>query len=736
MNKKEMEQKQWNPVWYTIPEFSHIRTQNPYHREQESMRMDVDAPKNVHVLVRSEIWIEEKGGRQYLLDITADDYYKLYVNGHFAGQGPAPAYPEQYYYNIIDITSWLQEGKNVLAVHLYYQGLVNRVWNSGDGRFAMAARLRAGMSQAETLREEKSRESRIPLVWRYQICHAYSGDTVGYETQFLENFDSRLWKDDWIKPEYQNSGWQEMEPAVWADYCLIPQPVEMLEIYEQKPEVIKRTGKNRWFLDAGKEVTGGLILTASGVAGSRVILTYGEELLHQKETGLECVRWQMRCNCDYREEWILGDGISRYIPYDYKGFRYVQIETEQGVELLDMLIRIQHYPADTKLCSLKTSAPYVADIFHICKRAVILGTQEGYLDCPTREKGQYLGDAVITSRSQVWLTGKTDMLRKCISQFAWTEERCPGLLGVAPGSLMQEIADFSLLWSQLLLTDYQFTGDREFLRQYYPTARRIIAYFAQFEREDGLLDCVSEKWNLVDWPENLRDQYEFPLTRPVVAKGCHNVINALYVGAMKVLSELEKILRYPQTYDWERKRNAFVRAFYKKDRGLFADREQGEHCALHSNLYPLYFGFVPEKAKTSAAEFLIGKGLECGTMTSFYLLKALAKAGYHQEMYRLMVNNGPHGWVNMLREGATACFETWGKDQKWNTSLCHPWSSAPVSILIEDIAGIHLSPEHPDGYEFVPHIPEEVEDFALKVPFRDKVLYVRKQNKMVWLERI
>lgn len=62
MNKKEMEQKQWNPVWYTIPEFSHIRTQNPYHREQESMRMDVDAPKNVHVLVRSEIWIEEKGG--------------------------------------------------------------------------------------------------------------------------------------------------------------------------------------------------------------------------------------------------------------------------------------------------------------------------------------------------------------------------------------------------------------------------------------------------------------------------------------------------------------------------------------------------------------------------------------------------------------------------------------------------------------------------------------------------
>ena len=97
-----------------------------------------------------------EGGRQYLLDITADDYYKLYVNGHFAGQGPAPAYPEQYYYNIIDITSWLQEGKNVLAVHLYYQGLVNRVWNSGDGRFAMAARLGQGCLRQRRYRKKKA----------------------------------------------------------------------------------------------------------------------------------------------------------------------------------------------------------------------------------------------------------------------------------------------------------------------------------------------------------------------------------------------------------------------------------------------------------------------------------------------------------------------------------------------------------------------------------------------------
>ena len=82
---------------------------------------------------------------------------------------------------------------------------------------------------------------------------------------------------------------------------------------------------------------------------------------------------------------------------------------------------------------------------------------------------------------------------------------------------MQEIADFSLMWPQLLLTDYQFTGDKEFLRQYYPTAKGIIEHFRQYEREDGLLEQVGDKWNLVDWPENLRDGYDFDLSRPVVA---------------------------------------------------------------------------------------------------------------------------------------------------------------------------------------------------------------------------
>ena len=82
------------------------------------------------------------------------------------------------------------------------------------------------------------------------------------------------------------------------------------------------------------------------------------------------------------------------------------------------------------------------------------------------------------------------------------------------------------------------------------------------------------------------------------------------------------------------------------------------------------------------------KGLLCGTQFSYFVLKALGKMGAYQEEFELLTNESSHSWVNMIREGGTTCFEAWGKDQKWNTSLCHPWSCAPIIILLEDILRI------------------------------------------------
>ena len=700
--------------WYSISPFITETPSYIYHKENETAEIKRDTIQNLHVLARAHVNVTQDDSLySYLLRISADDYYKLYINGTFVGQGPAPAYSENYYYNELDVSQYLKGGDNVLAVHLYYQGLINRVWNSGDKRFGIAA---------ELTKFDMEKREEIPLRWRYKKSEAYSGETTGYETQFLENFDSRKWEEDWNQSEYDDRNWKWMEKMTKNFWHFASEPVAMLDIYTKIPMTVEQLTQNHWFIDAGEEITGSLCLKAAGRAGQTIIIRCGEEL----DRGH--VRFQMRCGCVYCETWTLADGLNTLEPYDYKGFRYAELLTEPGVEIISITLQVRHHHMDESLCTFSSSVHYLEDIFKICKNTVKYGTQEGYLDCPTREKGQYLGDAVITSRSQVWLSGDTKMLEKCISQFAQTKGICPGLMGVAPGSFMQEIADFSLLFPLLLKTHYQFSGDRNFLRKYYSVAKGILKYFAKYERDDGLLYQVADKWNLVDWPENLRDNYDFELSRPVVAPGCHNVINALYIGAMKTLAELETILNIEPDTGWKTRQEAYIKAFYRPKLQMFADSENSTHCALHSNLYPLYYGLVPLEACKTVGNMLVKKGFTCGVMLSYFVLKGLAKAGRYEDVFKLLINESEHGWVNMLREGASTCFEAWGKEQKWNTSLCHPWASAPVSILIEDIAGIVPDPEAEWGYSFEPHIPLGVEKFYLTVPFRGKCLSVKKEK--------
>ena len=105
-----------------------------FHKEFSSVQVEkhADTLYNRHTLFRKKILL--KKAKVATLKITADDYFKLYINGQFVTQGPPPSYPNHYYFMKIDVGPFLKEGENTFAVHTYYQGLINRVWVSGDLR--------------------------------------------------------------------------------------------------------------------------------------------------------------------------------------------------------------------------------------------------------------------------------------------------------------------------------------------------------------------------------------------------------------------------------------------------------------------------------------------------------------------------------------------------------------------------------------------------------------------------
>lgn len=648
----------------TIPDWDGVKTVNLLGREQSNLPKPYEnTPKNLHVLARGKLKLPPGN---WVLRFWAKDHYMLWLDGEYLGQGPVPSEPSCAYYDSYHISGGQEF---TVALHLYYQGLCNRVWNSGDGRFGFWMTARNG-----------DREVTIPQGnWHCMVCTAYSGETVGYDTQFLENFDSRLYPEGWNRRDFDDTGWDHPICAGWAPEKLLPRPVKMLEEYDLSPvSTIPIPGGV--LLDFGREITGTLLLNVKGFREAKVTLRFGEEL----EKGR--VRYDMRCNCRYEEIWTLSGGENRLHQYDYKAFRYAELIYPDGVVPTFFAARVRHYPMDEG-CSLRCETDRLGEIFEICKNAVRCCTQEAFLDCPSREKGQYLGDAIITARSQVWLTGSTEMLRKCIRDFIAYQTISPALMAVAPGSLMQEIADFSLLFPELVMMDYDFTGDKAFLREGCEAVKTMVEAFRAYCREDGLLENVTELWNLVDWPENLRDGYDFPLTRPAVGRGCHNVVNALWYGANKRKAEMETILGLPVSQDYETIAAAFHRAFYRQEERLFADSEVSRHCSVHANLYPAFFGLLPKEAEESYIRLLQMPDRVCGAVPTFFALRSLARLGRQDVLYRLLTREDAYGWKNMLREGATAAFEAWGKAQKWNTSLCHAWNSGPVSLFIEEMAG-------------------------------------------------
>ena len=721
--------------WLTIPAWAGVVPRDVV-RAEGGPAPDPVALQNVHALVRGEFDLPPGA---WTLELSADDYCHAWLDGTWLGQGGASFSREKKKQKELQSrppaseissvspeeekqaesgTCWYQfypvtGGRTVtLALHVYYQGLVNRVWNSGDGRFGFWVRF---------VRGEKAVVPG-PEQWRCQVCTACSGEVTGYDTQFLENFDSRLWPEGWEQPGFDDSAWEHPIPAGWADYVMAPQPTENL--WRGRADPVSRTAvPGGVLLDFGRERVGTLHAKARGKAGTCLTLRFGEEL---DEKGR--VRYDMRCSCRYEERWTLGDGESVLHQFDYKAFRYAEILGLDAprAELTQCWVWERHYPMEDGLCTLSCKTDQLEDIFRICKNAVRCGSQESFLDCPSREKGQYLGDAVITARSQVWLTGKTDLLRKCIGDFMASAEAAPSLLAVSPGALRQEVADFSLLFPLLPLTDYDFTGDRDFLKNCYPILGKIQDVFLQYRRPDGLLENVSHAWNLVDWPEQARDGYDFPLTRPVVGEGCHNVINALWYGFLTMKERIERILSLPVTEESRRVGEAFLRVFYRPAQRLFADSAVSGHCSLHANLYPACFGLTPDA--DAYAALLETTGRSCGPFPSYFALRGLARLGRYDTLYRLLTRTDAYGWRNMLREGATACFEAWGRDQKWNTSLCHPWASGAIPLLIEELAGLHPDPDAPGGFRFEPHLPGGLGDLALQAPFRGRLLRVELKN--------
>ena len=655
--------------WISNETFANLRARNVFHRQLEKVSLDCSEHRNQHILFRKSFHIDRDFSFAKIY-ISADDYYKLYINGRFVAQGPSPSYHFQYNYNEIDISEFLVCGDNLIAVHTLYQGLINRVWQSGDLRHGLICDI--VVDHSVVLSSDES--------FKVREHSGYSEmGTCGYQTQFLERYDSRSGEVDFEKVGFDDREWSLAEECHFDDHTMAKQNSRMLEFERISPEKTSVNG-NRIFYDFGANYVGYLSVRAKGSCGDAITVRCAQEL---NEDGT--LRFHLRANCKYEEEWILSGREDVLDWFDYKAFRYAELEIPDSVEIKDVVFLVRHYPFDLKAQLKKeyTDSDDLRRIWNLCIHTQRYGVQEVIQDCMEREKGFYLGDGCYTALTNMILTKDDSMVRKLIDDAFSSSFITETLVTCMDCSFMQEIAEYPLIMVALVIWHYRMTSDVEYLRSNYPKVVRLLeAYRRDYEKEGLLRDL--DKWCVVEWPKNFQHGYDVDIREGQVCKTAHISINAYYLYAIRIANAIAKVLDVEPYRDEEPLLSAFDKAFYDSEKNLFRDGENSDHISLVGNSFAYGFNLYPNaECKRNILKLIDEHGIDSlSFFCTFPILMRFAKDGESDRMKAALLNEG--AWKRMLKEDATTTFEGWGRDTKWNTSLFHLTMSY-VALFLADV---------------------------------------------------
>lgn len=160
------------------------------------------------------------------LCITADTRYQLYINGDFVSDGPVRAFPAHYRYDPLDVSRFLRQGKNVIAVRVHHWGRDTAQSIAVQGGLLAQLRWRdsAGDHRLGTDSTWKTRND---------PAHDPNSGVVSAHLGFEEQYDARKALSGWRDAGFDDSEWRdavEIAPAFnkrWQD--LQPREIPQLD---------------------------------------------------------------------------------------------------------------------------------------------------------------------------------------------------------------------------------------------------------------------------------------------------------------------------------------------------------------------------------------------------------------------------------------------------------------------------------------------------------------------------
>ncbi|MHC0446948.1 family 78 glycoside hydrolase catalytic domain [Flavobacterium sp. 3-218] len=650
--------------------------------------------------LRKEINLKKKvkNAKVYIMGMGL---YELYINGNKIGDqvlAPVPTdYTKNIKYNVFDVTSQLQEGKNMLGTIL------------GNGRF---------FTMRQDYKPYKIKTFGYPKM-ALQLFVEYtdgSKDVIRTDDTWKITTDGPiLSNNEYDGEEYdarkEMKGWNTInfDDKKWLSAEYVQEPGGFYEAQmsanmkvkrEVKPISIKQTLKGTYILDMGQNMVGWLQLKVKGKSGDKITMKFAESL--QPDGSLYIANLRDAKTTDIYT--LKGEGEEIWEPrFIFHGFRFVEISGFTTKPTLENFVGKVVYDDIQTTGTFDSSNPIMNQIF---KNAWwgISGNYKGMpIDCPQRNERQpWLGDRTTGAYGESFLFDNQTLYAKWLDDIKYSQTIDGGLPDVAP-AFWRYYGD-NVTWPGTYITVadmlYQQFGDAKVVEKQYPNMKKWMDYM----EENYLVDDIMTKDKYGDWcvpPESLeliRSKDPMRLTDGELISSAfyYQLLNIMKKFA--VIANAENDIKH---YDELalRIKKAFNAKYLNSDKNSYANN------TVTANLLPLTFGIVPDGLQTKIFENLVHQvevvkngHISTGVIGTQFLMRTLTNFGRGDLAFKLASNKTYPSWGYMVENGATTIWEL------WNGNTADPAMNSQNHVMLlgdlliwyyENMAGIKSNPETP-----------------------------------------
>jgi alpha-L-rhamnosidase len=661
----------------------------------------------------------------FIIHVSGDNRYKLYVNGTYICNGPARGDVNNWHYETVDIKPYLQTGKNVLAAV---------VWNQGEYKpVAQMTTMTAFVVQGNdknTVTPSRDEAEGIKGVntnrtWKVLKNSAYtpvSTDNMSRLQSYVvvgcgDKIDAAQYPWGWESIDYDDSAWPNARPigqpipigaGSGAKWHITPRTIPLMEMKEQrfaqirrgnndsevlkgqKPMTIPANTQVKILIDNGVETVAYPVIKTSGGKDASIRLDYAEALVDDKKQKGNRNDIEGKILRGFYDIFLPDGGNRSFSTLWIRTFRYIEltIETKDNPLIINDIYSVfSAYPFVEK-ATFSSNDDTLKDIWQVGWRTARLCAGETYFDCPYYEQLQYVGDTRIQALISLYMTGDDRLVRKAITDFHNSMVQEGLTQSRYPCDEKQIIPPFSLFWVSMVHDYWMHRRDDAFIKQFLPAVQQVLAWYERHIDPSKNMLGGMPWWNFVDWADEWDWNPDAAVGgTPEGATYGHSVILTLqFAYTLKQAAPIFKYFnRNTEGIYYEKLANQIASATYQKcfdsAKGVMADSPLKKQYSQHASVMAVLGEAIPEaQRKAVLNKILTDKSLIQMTFYyHFYLNQALKKAGMAELYYK---NLQP--WKDMLKIGLT----TFAEKPEPTRSDCHAWSASPNYDLLATVCGI------------------------------------------------